>query len=86
MFDDEEYGRFDGKKLTERWSNVAPNSYWRHYGAFMNLQNAFDSALMSYKVKAPSWRAQSAYLATKRGGREVAQGTGAGIRYLPNKG
>jgi hypothetical protein len=52
VFKDSEYGRFDGRKLTERWDNREPNAFWRNYWAFMNLQNAFDSALMSYKVRA----------------------------------
>ena len=48
----QERGRFDGTKFTERWDNVIPNSYWRNYWAFMNVQNAFDAAIISSRVRA----------------------------------
>jgi hypothetical protein len=46
-------GRFDGTKFTERWDNVRPNAYWRNYWAFMNVQNAFDAAIISSRVRTP---------------------------------
>lgn len=45
--------RFDGTKFTERWDNVRPNAYWRNYWAFMNVQNAFDAAIISFRVRKP---------------------------------
>jgi len=57
VFRDEERGRFDGTKFTERWDNVSPNTYWRNYWAFMNVQNAFDAAIISSRVRAALSRA-----------------------------
>jgi len=47
---DDEGERFSADKFVRKWDAVEPNSYQAVYYGFLNIQNALDSAIMTFKL------------------------------------